>query len=241
MNTINYKTAILIASIFGIALLISSCTKLDNYDPPSAKLSGHLVYKGETLGVEYNAVPYQIYQDGFGKTGPISATFAPDGSYSTLLFDGNYKLLIPNNQGPFRWRFTPTGNPDTLAIAIKGDQVLDLEVTPYYMIRTPQLTVSEGKVSGTFKLEKIITDANAKTIESVAIYINKGQFVSNNGNERIAMTSINGSAVTDLNNISLSVLIPAMVPAQNSVYARVGVKITGVEDRLYSSVQKLNF
>ncbi len=49
------------------------------------------------------------------------------------------------------------------------------------------------------------------------------------------------NAATDLNNLQLSVPIPAITPAQNYVFARVGVKIAGVEDRLYSPIQKITF
>jgi len=77
---------------------IISCKK-DNYSPPSVTLSGHIVYKGEAIGVEYGQVPFEIYQYGFGKVGKLgNSSFAPDGSYSALLFNGTYKLDVPNGQ-----------------------------------------------------------------------------------------------------------------------------------------------
>lgn len=216
-----------------------SCKK-DNYDQPSSMLSGKLVYKGETFGVEKDQVPFQIYQYGFGKVGPISQTFSSDGTYSSLLFDGEYKLIVPNGQGPFLWKKTAAGNPDTVVINMNGSQTMDLEVTPYYMIRSPQIAASGGKVNATFKAEKIITDAtNAKNIENVGLYINKTQFVSNGTN--IASATMAGSAITDPNNISLNVTIPSITPTQNYVYARVGIKIANVEDRIYSPLVKLTF
>lgn len=215
-----------------------SCKK-DNYDAPSSKLEGHIVYKGEAIGVEHNQVPYQLYQYGFGKVGPIGASFAQDGSFSALLFDGEYKLIVPNGQGPFLWKKTAGGAPDTVNISLRGNQTLDLEVMPYYMIRTPQVAAASGKVNATLKVEKIITDANAKNIESVTLYINKTQYVS--GADNIASAGVNGGAITDPNNIALSVTIPAITPAQNYVFARIGLKIAGVEDRIFSPVQKISF
>jgi hypothetical protein len=107
------------------------------------------------------------------------------------------------------------------------------------MIRTPQVTGSAGKVNATFKAEKIITDGNARNIERVSLYINKTQFVSANGDQRIAVTDLAGSAITNPDNITLSVTAPAIVPAQNYVFARIGIKISGVEDLIYSPVQKI--
>lgn len=230
------KSNYIVILFFCTAIL--SCKK-DNYEPPTSLLTGRLVYnKGEAIGVEYGQVPYELYQYGFGKVGPIGSTFAPDGTYSQLLFDGEYKFIIPNGQGPFMWKKTASGAPDSLTITMNGNQTLDIEVTPYYLIGGAQFTASGGKVSGSCKIEKIITDpANAKDLEKVTLYINKTQFVS--GANNIASSSLNGSAITDPNNIQLSVSVPNIVPAQNYVFARIGIKIAGVEDMLFSPVQKV--
>src|SRR5690349_7810478 len=90
----------------------ASCKK-DNYDPPTSKLTGHVMYKSEALGLEYDQVKFELYQYGFGKTGPIAAVFEQDGSFSMLLFNGEYKFIIPNGQGPFIWKQTAAGAPDT--------------------------------------------------------------------------------------------------------------------------------
>jgi hypothetical protein len=181
-----------------------------------------------------------LYQYGFGKVGPIGQSFAQDGTYSSLLFDGDYKLIVPNGQGPFMWKKTSTGAPDSMAVTVRGSQTLDLEVTPYYMIRTPQIAAAAGRATATLKLEKIITDAvNGKGIDEVTLYVNKTQFVS--GGDNAAAASVAGAAITDLNNISLSVNIPTFTPAQNYVFARIGLKIAGIEDRIFSPLVKLTY
>jgi hypothetical protein len=229
------KLHILYISIFITTTI--SCKK-DNYDPPGSRLSGRVVYKGEPIEVEYNQVAFELYQYGFGKTGPVSAVFEPDGSYSMLLFNGEYKFIIPNGQGPFQWKQTPQGTPDSMVITMSGSQELDIEVTPYYMIRNPQLTASGANVSGTFNIEKIITGTGAKNIENVSLYINKTQFVS--GADNVAVKTVNGSDITNPNNVTIGVTIPTLTPAQNYVYARIGLKIAGVEDRIFSPVTKIN-
>lgn len=225
-------------------ILLAGCTiavscKKDNYDAPSASLTGKLVYKGEPIGVEHDKVPFELYQYGFGKTGPMGNTFKQDGSYSMLLFNGEYKLVVPDGQGPFQWKKTPQGRPDTVVINISGNHTQDLEVTPYYMIRNVQLTAGGGKVNASFGLEKIITDASGKNIENAALYINRTSFVS--GTDNNGSASVNGADITDPANVTLSVNIPGMTPAQNYIFARIGLKIDGVEDRIFSPLVKLSF
>jgi len=221
---------ILSASVF-------SCKK-DNYSPPGSYLTGHLVYNGDTIQLERNQVPFQIYQYGFGKTGSIDGTFAQDGSYSEVLFDGTYKVIIPIGQGPFLSNVTSSGTPDTVEVSLKGSQTVDIKVTPYYMIRNAQISASGGNANATFKVEKIVTDANAKDIERVSLYINKTQFAS--GGDNIAKTDMAGGDITDPNNISLSVAIPTLTPSQSYIYGRVGVKIANVEDMIFSPLIKIS-
>lgn len=223
--------------ILGVIISFAACKK-DNYAPPGSFLTGKLTYKGDSIQVERNQVPYQLYQFGFGKVGPISGSFAQDGSYSQVLFNGDYKLIIPNGQGPFVWKQNAAGDPDSLSVTINGSQTLNLEVTPYYMIRNAQISGSGSNVTATFQVEKIITDpATAKDIERVSLYINRTQFVS--GGENIAFTNMAGSDIVDPNNITLSVAVPSAAATQNYVYARVGIKIANVEDMIFSPLQKI--
>ena len=220
---------------------ILSCKK-DNYDEPSVTLTGRLVYQGQPIGgLEKDQVPYELYQFGFGKVGPIGSSFTQEGNFSAVLFNGTYKLIVPNGQGPFVWKKTSGGAPDTVSITLSGNQAIDLEVTPYYLIKNPQITGGGGKVSATFAAEKIITGAGAQDIENVTLYINKTQFVSESGNDRVERTTIAGSAITNPAAISLQVTVPTLQPTQNYVFARIGIKIKNVEDRLYSPVVKVTF
>lgn len=220
-----------------IAAAAGACRK-DNYDPPAADITGRIVYKGEPIGVEYNQVSYQLYQYGFGKVGPIEGYLTQEGGYSMKLFDGEYKFIIPNGQGPFIWRQTPAGAPDTVTINVQGSNSLDIEVTPYYMIRTPNFSAAGGKVTASFRIDKVITDAAAKDIERVSLYVNKTTFVS--GANNIAVTDLEGGDITDPGNVTMEVTVPALVPAQSYVYARIGLKIAGVEDRVFSPIVKLS-
>lgn len=228
----NYSYILLLMIVLGTA----SCKK-DNYAAPSSTLKGRIVYNGEEIGLEYNQVPLEFYQSGFGKVGAITGTFTQDGAYSTLLFDGNYKLIIPNGQGPFQWKENAAGGRDTLAVTVSGNQTLDLQAIPYFMIRGVTYQASGTNLTAAFKADQIITGANAKTIERINLYINKTQFVS--GADNIANTTLAGSAITNPASISMAVTIPTISPVQNYVFARIGLKIAGVEDMIFSPLQKI--
>lgn len=229
-----------IFTIVALSVSLFSCKK-DNYDEPGSMLSGALLYAKDTVFVEYDRVPYQLFQYGFGKVGPISSSFTQDGTFSSLLFDGEYKLTIPSGQGPFRWKEISPGVPDSATITVKGATSFNIDVTPYYMIRGAQFSAAGGKAKATFSIEKIIADANAKDIERVNLYINKTQFVS--GANNIGSSTLAGSAITDLSSVSLEadITMPSNQAIQNYVFARVGLKIAGVEDMVFSSIQRLNF
>ena len=227
-----------------ICITVLSCKK-DNYDAPSVTLEGRITYQGEAINVSSKDVTLELWEPGWGKNGAITVNVNEDGSYSALLFNGNYKLVIPPSQGPFRSKPNNETNSDTVLLQLNGSRTMDIEVIPYYMVRNPQLVLSGTDiVNATFSLEKVITDANARDIENVFLYLNQTSFVD--GTNYIARKGMAGSDITDPANISLQVTIPASISAngttgdQSYVYARIGVKISGVEDLLFSPVQKIN-
>src|SRR6478609_3179419 len=109
MKTLSYFSLIV------LLVTVNACSKKDNYSPPQSQLTGALMYQGDSIYLEYNRVPYQLYQYGFGKVGPVEQQFSQSGTISSLLFNGEYKLIIPNGQGPFLWPKTSAGNPDSLS------------------------------------------------------------------------------------------------------------------------------
>jgi hypothetical protein len=227
----------LIIALGVISGFLASCG-YDNFDEPASKLEGKLVYKGEAINVSYNDVTFQLWEPGWQKKGEINVSVNQDGTYGAMLFDANYKLVIPKNQGPFMSLTNAETKSDTILVNLKGSKVMDIEVMPYYMIRTPQFAVSGREVTGTFKVEKIITDANAKNVERVNLYVNKTQFVDFRSN--VASSELAGASVTAGNTITLKTTVPALTPTQNYVFARIGLKIAGVEDMIFSPVVKVN-
>lgn len=227
--------------LFLLGVLAFASCKKDNYDAPSSQLTGRVVYQGEQLGFEQNQVTFELYQSSFGKTGPMGSTFKQDGTLNALLFNGTYKMIVPNGQGPFIWPKTASGAPDSLVINVNGSQSIDINVTPYYMIRNLQINGSSSTVTAKFDLEQIATGADAKEVEEVALFVNKTDFVSNSGDHKMREQKKPASDFPGLTNISLNAEVPSVTPAQNYMFVRVGVKIDGVEDWLYSQVQKITY
>ncbi|KOH45489.1 DUF3823 domain-containing protein [Sunxiuqinia dokdonensis] len=228
------KLIILLGVVVGF---LTSC-EWDNYDAPGSMLQGNIVYNGEAINVSYNDVIFELWEPGWQLDIPIDVTVDQDGSYSALLFNGTYKLIIPSAQGPWRNNVNSTTGSDTVLVNLNGDMNLDIEVEPYYMIRNAQFSASGRDVTATFQAEKIITDAGARDIERVNLYIGKTQFVDFRG--PVASAEIGGGDIANPSAISMTATVPSLTPTQNYVYARVGLKIAGIEDMVFSSVQKID-
>ena len=201
--------------LLGTLLLVTSC-ELDNFNEPDAFLTGSIVYNGEAIPVARNQVRFELWQSGYDAPAPIDVAIAQDGSFSSRLFSGDYKLSFLATEGPFK---APT---DTIYFSLNGNTAKDFEVNPYVMIRNSQFSHASGVVSGSCSIEQIITGADAKDVE------------------RVTLAQVDAD-ISDFNNISMSVEIPtdATKPDQNYIFARIGVKLQGVEDMIYTHVEKV--
>jgi len=234
------KTALYIT----LLLAAFSCKK-DNYDAPSVTFTGHITYKGDPINISSKDVTFELWEPGWGKSGAIGVNVLQDGSFSALLFNGNYKLVIPPSQGPFRSNIDPQTKNDTILLRLDGNRDMNIEVLPYYMVRDAKMELGGTRaVNSSCRLEKIITDANARNVETVFLYLNQTRFVD--ATNYIARASLAGTDISDPANVHLSVNIPDVISGngitgnQDYVFARIGVKISGVEDLLFSEVQQIN-
>lgn len=224
----------LLPLVFFIACDINN---YDNYDEPNAQLTGAFLHDGDSIRVSYSDVTFELWQSGFGAESPINVTVDQNGSYSAVLFEGDYRLVIPPGQGPFISSGIGDAGSDTLNVQLQGDQVLDIEVMPYYMIRNPQFSISNRTVSADLALEQIVTDTNARNVEYVRLFISKTRYVDNRTS--ISTSEISGSDITSMNDINLTTDVPEMTPTQDYIFARVGVKIESVEDLIFSPIEQL--
>src|SRR5690606_5071355 len=187
-----------IKNILVVLLIITGFTacEKDNFKAPEIIFNVHLVYQGENIYLEQDQVSFELWQSGFGKYAPIKSSFNQEGEYSTTLFNGTYKFVIPMGQGPFKWNMNANGNADSLLIELNGNKSWDIEVIPFYLIKNTTLSTNGENVSAVFDLEKVITGAEGKNVERVYLYINKTQFVSGNSNSNIAQSSLSGDELS---------------------------------------------
>lgn len=220
----------------GLILGLSSC-EIDNYDEPDGLFTGQIMYQGDPIMVGHNEVRFQLWQSGFGNEGPIDVHLDQDGSFSARMFNGNYRLNLLSGQGPFKANFVNEQQGDTILIDLNGDTNINIEVTPYYMVRNSQFSISGNTVEASASLEQIITGEDLRNIDHVTLYLNSTKFVSNNNDENIARGDAD---ISELSNLSMSVDISENI-TQNYIFARIGVRISGVEDMIFSPIEKLTF
>jgi len=232
------KTKILSILIPAVALMVSSCA-FDNYDAPDAKFDGRLVYQGTPINLDSRNVYMELWEPGWVKKSKVDIHVNQYGAFSAVLFNGTYKLFIRRNTVPFMVPRNDQTNSDTLLVELRGNKTMDIEVTPYYLVKNASLTNSGKTVHAAFGIEKIITDSNQKEVERVTLYINNVNFVS--ADAKIAEASINGGDIADPNAIALTAQVPDMTPMQTYAYVRVGIKLRGVDYLIYSPIQKIEF
>ena len=130
---IQYKYFIILLSV----MMFTACG-LDNYDAPQSELHGKITYNGETLGLRGTgeAVQLQLYQDGYELRDNIPVYVGQDGTFKAKLFDGEYKLVTRNQNGPW------VNSRDTTVIKLNGSTTIEVKVTPYFTISGTNISLN---------------------------------------------------------------------------------------------------
>lgn len=210
------------------ASLLTSCEK-DNRAEPKSVLKGRIVHDGQAVGVRSNGVQLEIWQSGYQLFTKIPVYINQDGTFSASLFDGDYKLVRLRGNGPW------VDNTDTINVALRGTQELDVPVTPYFVFRNDTYSKGEGKVSATFNLQQVNT---SRALERVNLYVGTTMIVDPNNNGGNAQQL--AAAITDLTKpITLTATLSPALAGREYVYARIGVKTSGVGEMLFGAPQKI--
>ncbi|MBK5722710.1 DUF3823 domain-containing protein [Dysgonomonas sp. Marseille-P4677] len=219
------KQAIFIISGIIYLLLLVSCGK-DNYEEPESELIGKITYNGQSIGLRGSGekVQMQLYQDGFALRKPIPVYVSQEGTFSAKLFDGTYKLVTRDNNGPW------VNKRDTVVVEVRGNTVCEYPVTPYYMIRNEAFSVSSNKLKATCKIEEITP---GKQVSSVVLIINKGIFVD----DVSSLAKVSVSKPGNLENINIEMDLSTRT--EPILYGRIGVQISGVNDYLFSKIVQI--
>lgn len=214
----------IISSIFGF----TSCS-YDNFDAPSSMLTGKVVYDGEPVSVRSGSSEFALYQDGYALHNSIPVYINQDGSYSAVLFDGEYKLVRVGNAP---WE---RPNNDTIIINVKGNTVQDIPVIPYYIIKDYSFTRNGNKVTAKFKVVKVSESA---TLDRVRIYLGETLLVDNNN--RSAYESIYEADLDFTQENTAEIEIPESLLNEDFIYARLGVKSNQSSEYCYSQSTKID-
>ena len=221
----------IISNIFSLVLLLvlfTGCGK-DNYDAPESKLVGKVTYQGQALNLRGTgeAIQLQLYQDGYEKHDPISVFVGQEGKFSALLFNGEYKLVTRDGNGPWMNRH------DTVTVNLNGHSEVNIEVTPYFTISNEQLAVSGTTMTASFTINQIVSTA---TINKVMLILSKTQFADDVNNVfRKDITEVSAGAV----NLSADISGNTEIAKAKALYARVGVLANGADQAIYSTVVRL--
>jgi hypothetical protein len=212
--------------ILGITL-ITACAK-DNFEPPKSKLTGRLVYNGEPIGVRSGGVAFELWEHGHQLFSSIPLNIAQDGSFSAMLFDGDYKLVRAKGSGPW------IDVSDSIDVSLNGSATLDVPVQPYYIVKDISFVKDGSDVKATFTIQTV---NNSKALELVRLYIGPNLILDQTNNT--ARKEAARSAINIAQPVTLSVTIPASLASENYIFARVGIKTSGIAELLYSPSLKV--
>lgn len=223
MNKYTYIFLIMMA-----AFVLTSCG-LDNYDAPQSRLHGRITYNGETLGLRGTgeAVRLQLYQDGYELRDNIQVFVGQDGTFEAMLFDGEYKLVTRNQNGPW------VNTRDTIVVNLKGSAEVEVKVTPYFTISNETITLNGSVLNASFNVDKIVSTAN---IDYVTLLVSKTSFVDDVTN--IARKDFKNQQAGTL-NLSMDMSDNANFSAAKALFARVGVRTVGADQAIYSDIVRL--
>lgn len=216
------KGIINIGIITVLFAMFAACGK-DNYDAPEAKLTGRVVYNEQALGVRGSnqSVYLQLWQDGYALKTPVNLYVTQDGSFTATLFDGNYKMVTVNGNGPW------ASSQDTVFVQVKGNTVADYTVKPYYTISNISYILTEGVLKVSFDVTAVDP---SREIEYISLMINDTRFVDFGQK----MSSVELSEVSP-GRVELELNVGDQLNSAKSLFARVGLKINGITEGVYDT------
>ncbi len=220
-----------ISSIFSmLSLLLVLCTGcgIDNYDEPESLLTGKVTYNGEALQLRGTdeRVRLQLYEDGYAYHNPIELFVGQDGSFSALLFDGEYKMVTRNGNGPW------VNSRDTTLVVVKGKTAIEMKVTPFFTISNANITLNGNTVTATFTINKIVASAE---MDRVILLLNSTNFVDDGFN--LLRTDWTNDLKTG--TVTYTAELNEKAQLAKILNARVCVWTKGADQGIYSPVFKL--
>ncbi len=219
------KIHFVIVSLF--CTLIAACG-LDNYDAPSVRLTGKVMYNSAPVGVRGSneSVRLQLWQDGFPLRTAIDVFVTQDGSFSSSLFNGKYKLITVSGNGPW------AHSSDTVLIDVNGDTYIDFPVKPYYALSDITYTLEGSVLRATLNISQVDATRN---LDDISLLVNDTKFVD-------LGHFVNRATVSDVDDgmVTLSLDVGENLASSTALFARVAAKINGITEAVYDArVEKI--
>ncbi len=197
------KTPFYILCVF--AMLLFSC-ELDNYDGPTAGISGRFVdaQTGDLIEQDLiNGTVISLSEHGYDPVGIQYLVVKNDGTYeNSLLFENTYTVQ------PVRGNFYPIDPQD---VKIGKGTTLDFNVTPYLRIVDAQLSYAGGKVTATFKIDQ----TGASNVRRIGLFAHPNPVVG----QPVQMYSVEEDLNRDVTSDEVFTLV-IDVQANSSVFSR---------------------
>ena len=147
--------------------------------------------------------------------------------FNSLMYDGFYKIVLRQDRGPWIPR------KDTIEVNIKGNQILDVEVTPYFLIKDTEIDFQNKVVKVKCKINQMVETAS---IDRAVIYISKTKLVDNVA--KIAEKSFTNLTPGE-HEFTFDLNDNGVTDAAKFLYARIGVKAREGNDYIFSEVTQL--
>lgn len=213
---------------FSLLLFFTACEK-DNYEPPASELQGKVTYNDRPVGLRSGGVQLELWQPGYALKTKIPVHIDQSGVFSAALFDGTYKLTFLSGNGP--WAMSS----DTILLQVKGNTQVNVPVKPFFMPKDESISVQNGKVTASMLVETI---DNSRQLQSVSLYIGTTAILDNINNKQ--RSELAASAIGSLSApINLELNLNSQLASRDYVFARLGIRISGVNEMIFSQVVKL--
>lgn len=235
------KKIFFILCIFSLA--ITAC-EYDNYEAPMSKLHGHLDFDGQTLILSSHDSYIELWEVGdWPKKEAIRVYFNTEGEFSQMLFDSEYKMVIPASLRPFVITDSRFVN-DTMRVVVKGDTELKIDVRPYYTVEdaTYEFDKATNKMKAHCRV-RCVEAPDKSQMDIVRCYVGKSAGFIHGYHMTYQTFNANNIPSGSIDDVQFNTSALAMntVHQQDNLYCRIFVKVKGINNFVSTKTQAVPF